>query len=152
MNRFIALIALCLSLSPLAQAAHEETLLPQGYYVSEDGDLTMRITKSGFFRPDFGVLLPNGTKTTLNFPRKLRYDEEEEAYRTRGETSLVWYTTIGAITCSYPLSAQVEALGDGARLRVRITMPQQMSIDTWGRCLSLGQRTQTIRFEREDAH
>jgi hypothetical protein len=122
---------------------------PQGYYVSEDGDLTMRITKGGFVKPDFGVLLTNGTKAALEFPRKLRYIEDEEIYRTRGETSLAWSTNLGVLTCRYDVTLEIDDLSKGDSLRVRARVPQNMGLDAFGRCITIGSRTITVRFNRE---
>jgi hypothetical protein len=122
---------------------------PEGYYVSEDGDLSLRITKSGFLKADFGVMLTNGTKANLDFPRKLRFIEEEEVYRTRGEVALSWFTTIGYLTCRYPVTFEFEDLDKGDKIRLRATIPQTMGLDAYGRCLSFGSRYINVRFARE---
>lgn len=124
--------------------------IPQGYYVSEDGDLSFSITKTGYLKTDFGVQLVSGTKAPLDFPRKLRFIESEEVYRTKGETAVSWYTTLGVLTCRYPVSFEFTDLNaDGEKLRMRATIPQSMGIDAWGRCINFGTRYITARFVRE---
>lgn len=123
---------------------------PEGYYVSEDGDLSLRITKSGLVKPDFSVKLTNGTSLPLDFPRKLRYIADEEVYRTKGETTISYYTTIGLLTCRHPVTFEFEdLLGKGETLRLHATLPQTFGLDAYGRCLSYGQRHITVKFIRE---
>lgn len=122
---------------------------PSGYYTSENGDLTMRITKSGYVKPDFGIMLVNGTKAPMDFPYKLKFNEDEEVYKTRGETTVSWNTTVGLLTCHYPVSLEVDDLGHGDRIRIRVRFPQNLAIDAYGRCLSYGTNTVTHSFDRE---
>ncbi len=123
---------------------------PEGYYVSEDGDLSLRITKSGFIKPEFSLVLTNGQKLPLEFPRKLRFIDDEEVYRTRGETVISYYTNIGILTCRHPVTFDFDDLyGKGETLRLHATIPQTFGLDAYGRCLSYGQRHITAKFIRE---
>lgn len=123
--------------------------LPQGDYVSEDGDLTMRISKSGIVKADFAIMLTNGTKAPLEFPRKLRFNKDEEVYSTNGDTILSWWTNVGMLTCRYPVRLEIRDLGEGAKIRARFEIPANMSLDAYGRCFSYGTTTKSIKFERE---
>jgi len=123
---------------------------PEGYYVSEDGDLSLRITKSGFLKPEFSLQLTNGTKLPLEFPRKLRYIEDEEVYRTRGETVISYSTNLGILTCRHSVTFEfADLLGKGESLRLHATIPQSFGLDAYGRCFSYGQRHITAKFLRE---
>lgn len=163
---WIAALALCIGLNAFAEApkglvqtvkpalrsgeARDHTVdFPQGYYVNEDGDLSLRITKTGMLRTEFGIVMTNGTKAPFDFPRKLRYIESEDVYRTKGEIALFWLTNLGYLTCRYPVTAEVEDLGKGESIRVHFALPAQMYLDVYGRCVSYGTNHKTARFNRE---